>query len=83
MTTQTKPEPVQCEIAIAMNEDGDWIVVHWEDDAVDEMTNGVGFKALRIAKLIVTMTPPAIPEVEVTIPDEAGETVHAESEEAA
>lgn len=73
----------KCEIMIAMNEDGDFVVVPADDDPIEKMSENYGFTTLRVAKLIVAMTPPVVPEVEVSIPDDAGETVHAEAEEVA
>lgn len=76
-------DQIKCAILICMNNDGDWVVVREDEDSVEKMADEYGGHTMRVAKIIVSMTPPVASEVEVTIPDDAGETVHAEAEEAA
>jgi hypothetical protein len=75
----------EIEIWIAMNErglatagvDGD----ECEDDVSNRLTEYYGGTCVRIVKLKVKMAAPAITQAEVTVPDEAGETVIAEAAE--
>jgi hypothetical protein len=69
-----------CEIYLAMNEDGDWIVETDESDALSKLADDVGGYHGRVVKIIVKMSPPVMTEAEVTVPDEAGEIVEAELE---
>lgn len=71
---------VECEIAIAMNEDGDWVVCKWEDDAIDLLNEEVGGAAARIVKVTVVMLPPVVPAARVNVGDAAGETVEVTAE---
>jgi hypothetical protein len=64
---------IDCEIWLAMNEDGDWIVTNCEDEAAERLTEDVGGYHARIVKVVVKMSPPAAAEATVTVPDDAGE----------
>jgi hypothetical protein len=66
-----------CEVFIAMNEDGDWIVETDESDAMSKLQEDAGGYHCRIVKLTVKMAPPVMTEAEITVPDEAGQTVEA------
>lgn len=71
---------ILCEIFIAMNEDGDWEVATEASDAVECMVSNNGGDCVRCIKINVHMTPPAIEETELDIPDEAGETKRVEAQ---
>jgi hypothetical protein len=73
------PEPIECEIYIAMNEDGAWIVTQDETDALSKLGEDEGGYQGRVVKIKVTMTPPVMDGATVTIPDTAG-TVAAQTE---
>lgn len=75
MTAETK----ECEIFIAMNEEGDWIVTTEESEALSDLAENQGGYHGRVVKVIVRMAPPAMPETAVDIPDDAG-TVSAQPE---
>lgn len=70
---------VNCEIFIAMNEDGDWIVTNDDSDALNQLSNDAGGYQARVVKITVTMSPPVMAEAEVAIPDEAGTTTELEA----
>lgn len=69
---------IDCEIWIAMNEDGDWSVSVDEDDALPELATQQGGYAARVVKITVTMSAPVITEASVTVPDDARDTVQTE-----
>lgn len=71
-------EPVECEIWIAMNEEGGWIVCKDESDALQMLNEDEGGWHARVVKLTVKMTPPQAQEITVTVPDTAGETATVE-----
>jgi hypothetical protein len=71
---------VNCEIFIAMNEEGDWIVTHDESDALNQLSNDVGGYQARVVKVTVTMAPPVMAEAEIEIPEEAGKEVETKAE---
>jgi hypothetical protein len=64
-----------CEIRIAMNEDGDWVVCTADDNALDQLSGEVGGFMARVVAITVRMSPPVMSEASVTIPDEAGEAI--------
>jgi hypothetical protein len=64
---------IDCELWLAMNEDGDWIVTGNEDEALERLAEDAGGYQARVVKITVKMSPPAMAETTVTIPDEAGE----------
>lgn len=66
---------IDCELYVAMNEDGDWIVTSDESEALTKLTEDEGGYQCRIVKITVKMTPPAMTEATVDVPDEAGTTV--------
>ncbi len=65
------PDQYTHAVFITMNEDGDITVSLDGDEAVAECMSNIGGKAYRTGCVHVTMSAPEIPEVEVTIPDEA------------
>lgn len=68
-----------CEIFIAINNDGGWIVTTEEAEALEKLGDdeGLGRRA-RVVKLSVKLAPPALTEVTIEVPDEAGQTVETE-----
>lgn len=75
-------DKVTCELWLAMNEDGDWVVTADDGEALTKLGEDCGGYAARVIKLTVKMTPPAITEHEVDVPDDAGETKEVETEAA-
>jgi hypothetical protein len=73
-------EKIECTVFIAMNEDGDFVVVTDESDALSTLNDDVGGYSARIVKVVVKMTPPTMTEATVDVPDEAGETTKIEAE---
>lgn len=73
-TMPDKPEPVECEIYLAMNEDGGWIVTADDSEASEKLAEDEGGYACKIVKVTVKMTPPVIEEVAVEVPEGAGKT---------
>jgi hypothetical protein len=66
---------VECEIFIAMNEDGGWVVTNEEREALSDLEEVEGGYRARVIKIIVRMAPPlAMTEAVVDIPDEVGQT---------
>lgn len=63
---------VTCEIWIAMNEDGDWVVVDDESAALEQLASDRGGWRARVVKVNVKMTPPKRVETDVTVADETG-----------
>jgi hypothetical protein len=71
------------EIWVAMNDDGDVAAsVDGGAEARELLIDNHGGAAVRTVKLTVQMAPPEIPEIEVEIADEAGETKTIETEAA-
>ena len=64
---------IDCELWLAMNEDGDWIVTNDEGEALERLAEDAGGYQARVVKVTVKMSPPAMAEATVTIPDDAGE----------
>jgi hypothetical protein len=60
---------VTCEILIAMNEDGDYVVVTEESEALSKLAEYCGGYHARVVKLNVTMTPPAMTVANIAVPD--------------
>jgi hypothetical protein len=73
-------EKIECSVFIAMNEDGDFVVVTDESDALMKLSEDVGGYCARIVKVVVKMTPPTVTETTVNVPDEAGKTAKVEAE---
>ena len=71
-----------CEIFIAMNEDGDWIVETEESQALSKLAEDCGGYQARVIKVTVKMSPPVMTEAEIEVPDEAGQTQQIETEAA-
>jgi hypothetical protein len=72
---------VTCEIFLAMNEDGDWIVETDESEALSKLAEDAGGYQARVIKITVKMSPPVMAEAEVTIPDDDGKVVQIEQGE--
>ena len=70
---------IDCEIFIAMNEDGDWVVTNEESEVLDILSENVGGGLARVVKVTVKMAPPVMPQAIVDIPNEAGETMELET----
>jgi hypothetical protein len=68
-----------CELYIAMNEDGGWIVTADESEAMYRLNEEEGGYQCRIIKIVVKMTPPVIPAALVDVPDSSGTTVETEA----
>jgi hypothetical protein len=75
-------DKVICEIFIAMNEEGDWIVTDQEEEALSKLAEDQGGYLGRVVKIKVKMTPPVMTEAEVEVSDEAGKTQEVETEAA-
>jgi len=70
----------EIEILLACDEEGNVAVGLAEDDfgeRIAELGSDHATLAVRVVKLKVKMSAPQITEAEVTVPDEAGETVSA------
>jgi hypothetical protein len=72
-------DKVECEIFVAMNEESDWVVVAEESEALEKLANEAGGYQARVVKVTVKMSPPAMSEASVEVPDEAGETQKVEA----
>jgi hypothetical protein len=81
-TKMNEPKKIDCEIYIAMNEDGGWIVTSDDSEALSTLAENEGGWLARVVKVTVKMTPPVIAEATVDVPDEAGETKEIETEAA-
>lgn len=66
------------EVFLAVDPDGDWRAGDDAANAVDTYNEAYAAAHLRVVKLNVTLTLPEPTEVDVTVPDEAGQTVTAE-----
>jgi hypothetical protein len=75
-------EKINCEIFIAMNEDGGWIVGADESEALSALAESEGGYHARVVKITVKMAPPVMTEAAIDVPDEAGETSKVETEAA-
>lgn len=75
-------DKVTCEIFLAMNEEGEWIVTDLEEHALEKLAEDMGGYHARVVKLTVKMSPPVMSEATITVPDEAGETSSIETEAA-
>lgn len=73
---------IACEIFIAMNEDGGYVVTTDESEALERLAENEGGYHARVVKLTVKMTAPQMTEAEVEVPNEAGETKQIETEAA-
>ena len=73
-------EKVPCEIFIAMNEGGDFVVVREEDGALELLASDCGGYQARVVKVTVRMAPPRMEEAEVEVGDQAGETTRVEAD---
>ncbi len=67
-------QPIECEIWIAMNEDGGYVVVTDEGDALSELGSCEGGYHARVVKLVVKMSPPKPQQINIDVPETAGET---------
>lgn len=76
-------DQVECEIGLAIDDAGEWVVCKWEDEATQLFMDNVGLGgdgALRVIKLKLMVTPARAQEAIITVPDEAGETITATAE---
>jgi len=67
-------EPITIEIFVAVNECGDFeISAETATDVTDNLRDNYGFEAIRIVKMLVTVSPPEqdITEIAITAPAEA------------
>jgi len=78
-------KPVECKIAILMDEYGAWRVIDIDSGDVEstakEFLDEEGSTSVRRVDLNVTMTPPVASALSVTVPEEAGHVVAAEIED--
>ncbi len=66
----------EIEVWIAMSETGDYDVGCTEDEAMERWDEKCGGSvARRMVRLIVRMSPPDVPSVDVNVADDAGQTV--------
>jgi hypothetical protein len=72
-------DKVAVEICVCMNEDGDYEVATDQDTADERMTENIGGFVRRFVKITARMSKPKAEEVEVDVPDEAGETTNIEA----
>jgi hypothetical protein len=73
---------IECEIYLAMNEDGCWEINTDADDAIVALRDNYGGAVVRTIKLTAKVAPPQIEEAELDVPDEAGTTEALEAEAA-
>jgi hypothetical protein len=73
---------IDCEIYIAMNDDGGWIVTTDDSQALSTLAENEGGWLARVVKVTVKMTPPVMAEATADVPDEAGETEPIETDAA-
>lgn len=70
------------DVFIAMDSDGDYRTGVDMDEAIQDYVDNIGGNLpLRVVKLNVTMAKPDVTEVDVKVPDAAGEVVKAEAAE--
>ncbi len=74
-------DQIEIELFVCMNEDGDFAVGTDSGDTATDLADNCGGVCMRTVKLKVKIAPPQITEAEVTVPDEAGETVSAQAAE--
>ncbi len=72
-------EKITLEFFIAMNEDGDFVVVKEEGEALEQLGGDCGGYQARVAKITVQMAPPMMSEATVEVPNDAGETTKIEA----
>ena len=73
-------DQIKCEIWLAMNHCGDWIVTK-DDDALDKLSEEEGLgDATRVVKLTVFMKKPHVAEGIVSVADDVGEQIEAKAE---
>jgi hypothetical protein len=65
----------EIEVWIAMDEGGDYEVGCEEDSATERLEEKGAGISRRMVQLRVTMAPPEVVSVDVSIPDEVGQTV--------
>jgi hypothetical protein len=66
------------EVWIVMNEDGDYEVGPDQDTAVERFDESKAGSMRRLVQLKVSMSAPSVTEVDVALPDEAGQIVNVE-----
>jgi hypothetical protein len=69
----TTDEPII--VWIAMDEVGDYVVAKDEEEAVELFAESCGGISRRMIRLRVTMSPPTVDDIDVEVPDEAGQIV--------
>src|SRR5262249_19878663 len=74
------PDKIDCEIYLAINEDGDYEVATTDGDAAQLLSENSGGAMIRIVRITAKIAPPKATEVTLDVPDEAGETVESEVE---
>ena len=72
-------DKVTCELFIAMNEDGGWVVVTDESEALAELARAEGGYHARVVKINVLLTPPVMIATAINVSDDAGETKEVEA----
>jgi hypothetical protein len=69
-----------CEIWIAINEDGDYAVhIEGPSEAREQLIDDCGGACVRVVKITAKIAPPVIAETEIDVPNEAGETTKLEA----
>lgn len=63
---------VDVELFVAMNEEGDWVVVTEESEALTELGEQQGGYHARVVKVTVKMSPPRMDETTLMIPESSG-----------
>jgi hypothetical protein len=63
------------EVWIAMDESGEYEVGCDDSSAIDRLKEQTGSELLRLVRLKITMSPPSVEELDVAVPDEAGQTI--------
>lgn len=66
---------IACEIFVAMNENGEWIMTNDSAEAVERLKEDMGGELARVVKVTINMSPPEMPESSIDIPDNSGDTV--------
>jgi hypothetical protein len=71
---------VTCELFVALNEDGDWVVTDDESTALEKLAEDQGGYHARVVKVVVRVAPPVMAEASIDVPDEAGTTTELAAE---
>ena len=73
---------INCEIWIAVNEDGGYSIGMSDDEAITNLTENEGGCMSRLVKITASIAPPKVTEATIDVPDEAGKTEAVEVEAA-